>query len=238
MAKELAPGVHHVIKGFVNAFLVESDDGLTIIDSGLKNGAPAFVAAMQALGRSPEDVRSILITHHHVDHRGSLAALANATGARVYAPAADAGIIRGAVPSPHPAPPSLVGRLTVSVVDRFGPAVEGARVDHEVVDGEVLPVAGGVTAIHTPGHTAGQTSYLLPRDGGILFVGDAAETLSGGPRPPVRGIASFHTEDRDEARRSFRKLAALDFEMALPGHGTPILEGASDRFRAEVEPGA
>jgi glyoxylase-like metal-dependent hydrolase (beta-lactamase superfamily II) len=234
VTKELAPGIHHVISGFVNAYLIEADDGLTIVDSGLRNRARAFVAVMKALSRSPGDVRSILITHHHVDHRGSLAALATATGATVYAPTADAAIIRGAAPAPHPVPPSMFGRLTVSVVERFAPDVQDARVDHEVADGETLPVAGGIFAIHTPGHTAGQTSYLLARDGGILFVGDAAETLTGRPRPPVRGMASFHTEDLDEAARSFRKLAALDFDMALPGHGKPILGGASDRFRAEI----
>jgi glyoxylase-like metal-dependent hydrolase (beta-lactamase superfamily II) len=234
MATELAPGVHHVIKGIVNAYLIEGDDGVTIVDSGLRNRMQTFVSAIEAMGRKPEDVRSILVTHHHVDHRGSLAALAAATGAAVFAPAADAGIIRGAEPAPRPAPANLLGRLTVSMVERFGPQVEDARVDHEVTDRQTLPVAGGMQAIHTPGHTAGQTSYLLPRDGGILFVGDAAETLTGRPRPPVRGVASYHTEDRDEARRSFRKLAELEFDVALPGHGAPILREASDRFRAEV----
>lgn len=235
MATELAPGVHHVIKGFVNAYLVEADDGLTIVDSGVKKRAPAFLALLKALGRQADEVRSILITHHHVDHRGSLAALAEATGATVYAPAADAAIIRGVEAAPHPTPPSLFGRLTVSVVERFGPSVDGTAVHREVTDGETLPMAGGISVIHTPGHTAGQTSYLLSRDGGILFVGDAAETLTGRPRPPVHGMASFHTEDHDEARRSFRKLATLEFDTALPGHGRPIVGGASERFRAQAE---
>src|SRR5919108_1308134 len=102
MATELAPGIHHVIKGLVNAYLIEADDGVTVVDAGVKNRAPAFMAALKTLGRSTDEVRAILITHHHVDHRGSLAALAAATGATVYAPVADADIIRGSAPAPHP----------------------------------------------------------------------------------------------------------------------------------------
>ncbi len=234
MTRELAPGIHHVIRGFVNAFLVEADDGLTIVDSGLPRRPDRFLASIRALGREPDDVRSILITHHHVDHRAGLAALSAVTAATVFAPAVDADIIRGERPPPRPNPPTRVGRLVASIEERVAPDVEPAKVDHDVVDGETLPVAGGVLAIHTPGHTAGQTSYLLPRDGGILFVGDAAGTLLGRPSPPVRGIAALFTEDRDEARRSFRKLAAFEFEVALVGHGRPMLQGAAERIRAKA----
>jgi glyoxylase-like metal-dependent hydrolase (beta-lactamase superfamily II) len=232
--RELAPGIHRIVKGFVNAFLVEADDGLTIVDSGLPKGGEVFLRAIRGLGRDATEVRSILITHHHVDHVGSLAALGRATGATVYAPAADAAIIRGESPRPRVNPPSAVGRLTTSLVARFGPEADPAGIDHEVVDGQVLPVAGGIRAIHTPGHTAGQTSYLLPRDGGVLFVGDAAANLMGRLGPPVRGVQSFHTEDLDEARRSFRKLGELEFDVALVGHGSPILSRASERFRAQA----
>jgi glyoxylase-like metal-dependent hydrolase (beta-lactamase superfamily II) len=48
-------------------------------------------------------------------------------------------------------------------------------------------------------------------------------------------MASFHTEDYDEARRSFRKLARLEFDVALPGHGRPIIGEASERFRTQRE---
>ncbi|MFN2589494.1 MAG: MBL fold metallo-hydrolase [Actinomycetota bacterium] len=232
--KEVASGVHHVVRGLVNAFLVEADDGLAIIDSGLPKNAEAFLASIGQLGHRAADVSSIVVTHHHVDHVGSLAALAGATGAVVYAPAADAAIIRGEANPPRPNPSSILGRLTTSLVARFGPSADPATIDHEVVDGEILAVAGGLRAVHTPGHTAGQTSFLLSRDGGVLFVGDAASTLVGRLGPPVRGVESFHTEDPAEANRSFRKLAALEFEIALVGHGPPILRNAADRFRARL----
>ena len=97
-------------------------------------------------------------------------------------------------------------------------------VEHEVGDGEVLPF-GGLRAVHTPGHTAGHLALLLPRDGGVLFVGDAASHMT------HLGMSMIY-EDVAEGRRSLAKLAALDFEVACFSHGRPMVGGADRRFRA------
>jgi glyoxylase-like metal-dependent hydrolase (beta-lactamase superfamily II) len=77
--------------------------------------------------------------------------------------------------------------------------------------------------IHTPGHCAGQVAFLWPREGGVLFVGDAAANTLG-----LRLSISY--EDLALGKRMLAKLAALPFSVALFGHGRTIASGAAEKF--------
>src|SRR5438046_526566 len=160
--ERIVDGVHRILKGYVNAYLIEADDGLTIVDTRLPRKNDPLLEAVRATGHVRDDVRTILITHHHVDHIGRLARLVRATGGTVYAPVVDGSIIRGEVDRPAPNRAVITGRILGPLIAKLQPGHEPARIDVEVVDGQRLAVAGGITAIHTPGHTAGHTSYLLP----------------------------------------------------------------------------
>jgi glyoxylase-like metal-dependent hydrolase (beta-lactamase superfamily II) len=115
----------------------------------------------------------------------------------------------------------------------FGPRhLDPAPVHHEVADGEELEVAGGMRAIHTPGHTIGHVSYLLARqEGNVLFVGDAAANLFGRLSAPQGG----HNDDPPAINPSIQKLAELDFDIACFGHGRVLRGGANAAFRRLVE---
>lgn len=231
----IVPGVYRILRGYANAYAVVAEDDLTLVDSGTPGHADELLDAVRAGGRSPSDVRTILVTHHHLDHVGSLAALARATGATVYLPAADAPAVRGDVARPAPNRHRLLGRLLGPLLVRMQPMEdERPRIDVEVVDGQRLPVAGGVTAVATPGHTAGQTSYLLRRHGGILLAGDVAVNLLR-PKPPTGQLFGMFTEDLDQAERSFARIGRLEFEVLCPGHGRPIREGASRAIAAVAQ---
>ncbi len=81
-------------------------------------------------------------------------------------------------------------------------------------------------AIDTPGHTPGHTSFLLDRDGGVLFVGDAARATKAGK--VVRGYFNRSTPAVDA---SVKHLAEFEFEFAVFGHASPLLSDASGAFR-------
>jgi glyoxylase-like metal-dependent hydrolase (beta-lactamase superfamily II) len=102
-------------------------------------------------------------------------------------------------------------------------------VDVEVRDGQELPIAGGITAVHTPGHTPGHLSFLLSGKR-TLFVGDAAANLFRLAMP----IGMF-TVDRDQARGSVAKIAALEFDVACFGHGRVLKGEANLKFRRFAE---
>jgi glyoxylase-like metal-dependent hydrolase (beta-lactamase superfamily II) len=234
-AERIVPGLYRVLKGYVNAYLIEDGDGLVLVDCGLPKRAERMAASIRAIGRQPSEVRHIVITHHHLDHVGSLAVLARRTGATVYAHPIDAEIVRGDVPRPRANRAKLSGRLLGPLLARIErKRGEPAAVDRELGEEDTLELAGGIRVIHTPGHTMGQVSLLWPRHGGVLIAGDAAGARGNRTGPPIGAVFGMYTEDLEEAKRSFVKLSRLEFEVAVFGHGNPIRSRASEAFREGV----
>jgi glyoxylase-like metal-dependent hydrolase (beta-lactamase superfamily II) len=230
--KEIVPGLFEISMGIVNAFLIDGDDGLTLIDTGVAGSYDKILAAIEALGRQPSDVQYILLTHCHGDHTGSLARLKETCNAPAYMHPVDAALVRvGQSMRPLTPGPSLIAKVMVRFfINRSGhDTIEPAEIEHEVTDGEELPVAGGLTAIHAPGHCAGQLAFLWAQHGGVLFVADAAANI-------IRLGWSIVYEDLNEGRRSLTKLSGLEFQTACFGHGKTIVRGASGRFKQKWPP--
>lgn len=220
---EILSGVHQVSMGYVNSYIIDGDEGVILVDALLPKKQDKIAAALQAIGRSLEDVTAIMLTHSHVDHTGSAGAIKKASGAAVYASAADAPAIAGEERPPPPPTPVYLSpmRWLVNVL----PPAPAAEVDHHVGESVSATLPSDLRAIDTPGHTPGHTSYLLERDGGVLFVGDAARSKSD---RIVRGYFNRSTPDIDA---SLRHMAEFEFETALFGHAAPIRSGAAGAFR-------
>src|SRR5262249_7157387 len=90
-ATAIVPGLWGVSLGFVNAFILDADHGLAVIDTG---SAGKILEAARELGREPSDLRHILVTHCHMDHAGGLAELKRQTGATVMMHPLDAEMVR------------------------------------------------------------------------------------------------------------------------------------------------
>lgn len=223
-ARTIAPGLHAIPLGVVNAFVIDAGE-LTLIDTGFSGSAERILQAVQALGRQAADIRHILVTHCHPDHTGSLAALKRATRAATYMHPSDATLVRtGKCLRPMKPTPGLVNGLIFKMMTSRAPqTIEPAEIDYEINSGEDLPIAGGIRAIHAPGHCAGQLVFLWRRHG-VLFAADVASNLMG------LGLSPGY-ENLDEGRRSLARIAGLDFETACFGHGGAILRGASGQFR-------
>lgn len=223
-AKQIVPGLYAIPLGGVNAFLIESDE-LVLVDTGVMGSTDKILGVVRAIGRESSDLRHILVTHCHPDHAGSLAELKRRTGAVAYMHPVDAAITRtGKLPPPDLKPAPGMEAMFHELIAFEGAEYDAAEIDHEVHDGQELPIAGGIRAIHVPGHSAGQLTFLWGEHGGVLFAADAASNMMG------LGY-SLGYRDFEGGKRDLMKLAALDFEVACFAHGEAILPGASARFR-------
>jgi glyoxylase-like metal-dependent hydrolase (beta-lactamase superfamily II) len=81
--KRVIKGVHVIPMGMANAFLIEGDDGLTLVDAGYPGKESVVFAGIRGLGRSSDQLKHLIFTHDP-DHIGSAAAIVRETGARTY----------------------------------------------------------------------------------------------------------------------------------------------------------
>jgi glyoxylase-like metal-dependent hydrolase (beta-lactamase superfamily II) len=213
------PDIYQLDGTDCNVYVIVESAGLTLIDTGLPWLTKRVLAGIQALGHSPQEVRHILLTHQHIDHVGGLAALAHVTGAETWAHPTDAPAIEGR--ATREAPHGAIGLLFRTVLL---PRLRPAPINHLVSEGETLPVLsaeGGLRVLETPGHTMGHIAFYLPARK-LLIAGDAVRSEGGKLTPPP----AVYTLDMPLALQSVRKLAALDIDACLPGHGEPVTSGA------------
>jgi len=223
-AIQVIPELYSIPLDGVNAFLIDSDE-LVLVDTGGPNSTDQILGVVQAINRNPNELRHILVTHCHPDHAGSLAELKKRTGAVSYMHPIDATITRtGVVPSGLFSPSPGMEDMFRKFIGFESAEYEPAEVENEIHGGDLLPIAGGIRAIHVPGHSAGQIVFLWEKHGGVLFAADTASNFMG--LNYSLGYADF-----EQARRDLSKLAALDFEIACFSHGEAITQGASAKFK-------
>ncbi|MEJ8647463.1 MBL fold metallo-hydrolase [Streptomyces sp. MS1.AVA.3] len=202
-------------------------DGYAVVDTGVPGSAPAILDALARLGGRPGQLRQIVLTHFHLDHMGSAADLAAATGAQVLAGVLDVPYIRGAAPEPAPAFTPMERSLYEGVMADLAaadiPPLRHTEVDVALHDGDTLDGWGEpVRVLHVPGHTPGGIALHLPASG-LLFPGDIIATDPDGRR----AILGPGNVAREEAVASFRRLAALDdVDTVCVPHGIPLRTGA------------
>jgi glyoxylase-like metal-dependent hydrolase (beta-lactamase superfamily II) len=207
--------------GYFNIFLIDSPDGLVVVDTGIsERSAHQLVASMTQAGRSIDDIRHIFITHAHYDHIGGLSYLQNLTNATTYAHQRETAIICGEKSSLWARREDLRGiwRLLHPFIAQDRPTTPG-RVDVEVKQDAAM--FNGLTVVETPGHAYGHLSLYWP-ERRVVFGGDLVMRLPWGlsrPLPPA-------TPDMAEAERSIKKVAALDVEVLCVCHGPPITHDA------------
>jgi glyoxylase-like metal-dependent hydrolase (beta-lactamase superfamily II) len=215
---EIVPGIHQVDSVNGNCFLIVRD-GLTLIDTGMPgNGAKIVTYIQDILKRKPTDIKTIVLTHFHIDHVGDAGDLKKLSGAKVAIHEADADFVAGR--KTQPVPKGVLGMIFKVLI----PLVFGSRPvepDIQLKDGDTI---AGLTVIHTPGHTPGSICLLDPASK-ILFVGDL---LRFNGSKIETGPSSL---DAGEVQRSINKIAAIDFDIMLPGHGIPLRPDASVKVR-------
>jgi glyoxylase-like metal-dependent hydrolase (beta-lactamase superfamily II) len=223
---EFYPACHIVPGVTANSYLLLDPQGVGIIDTGLPGSAEMICDYLRSLGKRPEDVRWILITHADDDHYGGLRALQKLTMARTATSAAEADAIRkGGASRPLKFNPFV--RTLFNVLVRSRVRARAAVVDDILVDDQVLPLLGGLMVIATPGHTPGHLSFYLEKHA-ILLAGDSLRAV----RNQLICSTGVNNWDEQQALQSMRKQARLNPKIICCGHGTILDNRAGDLFFA------
>ena len=228
----LGPHLHRIGNDLVAAYLVDTDEGVTVVDAGLAGHWRELIAALASMGRSLDDIRGVVLTHGDTDHIGFAERLRREQRVPVYVHEADAARARG-----EGKYKSSWGGAKLGATARFlwyAARKGGLRTTYVtevagVHDGQVLDLPGAPRIIALPGHSPGSIAvHVAVAD--AIFVGDALTTrnvLTGqrGPQP-----APF-TDDPQQALASLNRLEGLRATWVLPGHGMPWNRGIDQAVR-------
>ena len=189
----------------LSAFLITSDEGHILINTGLEDSAKMIRDNMASLGFRIEDIAILLTQQAHWDHTAALAEIKEISGAEMWATLGDAPVLKdGGVSDPH-----FGGR------ESFAPI----EVDKIIRDGEIIELGDIRLKVHVhPGHTEGSSSYSMVvnennRDYKVLIANmgtiNAGKKLTVDPTYP--GVAEDFAE-------TYRRQKAMDVDVWVAAH--------------------
>lgn len=237
LRRDVVEGVHRVEDSYVNWFIVEDGDRVTVVDSGTPAGWDRLLDAVKAIGRKLSDIEALVLTHAHYDHVGFAERLRSTLGIPVWLHENDVSL------SKHP---QLFTTERVPLIYLKDSGLRRVALDFaknraffarpvkevSTYSGEgPLDVPGRPHVIFTPGHTKGHVSLHFPeRD--LLIAGDAIVTFDPytgktGPRLVAKGA----TNDTAQALASLDRIERVDAGVVEVGHGEVFRGGAAEAAR-------
>ena len=202
----------------LGVFLITSDEGHILINTGLEDSTPLIRENIESVGYRLEDVRILLTMQAHWDHTAALAEIKEITGAEMWATEGDGRVLEdGGFSDPH-----FGGRVSFEPVE----------VDRIISDGEIIELGDiRLRVHHHPGHTEGSSSYSMQvtedgRDYNVVVANMG--TINEGKRlvvdPTYPGVA-------EDFARTYASQKAMDIDVWVAAHGGQY--GLHDKY----EPG-
>ncbi|WP_246092762.1 MBL fold metallo-hydrolase [Terrilactibacillus laevilacticus] len=214
--------------------LIWDDQDAILVDTGTPESSHCIEHAIEEKGISLDKIKAIILTHQDIDHIGSLSELVRDLGESIsiYAHPLDKPYIEGEMPLIKFNKEALLDRISglspevqAEAKKKLETLPPKGNVDHLLTDGDYLPQCGGITVIHTPGHTPGHISLYCHRDR-VLIAGDALIANHGrleGPREAV-------TPDMEMAMTSLKKLTTWDIQKVICYHGGLVEDHVNDQI--------
>ncbi len=187
------PGAVHGMIAWPNTVLVSGDEAI-VVDPGYQTQGDMLVGALATRGLTPNDVRTVVITHLHSDH---ISAVPQLGALELYVHAEE-------LETPY-------ARRQRGWLD---------EVTLRVLEGTRGEIRQGLWWIHTPGHSPGHIAVVVETDvGRVVIAGDTMGPEPGwfADRNPPVGL-----EHRDQHIFAYEQIAALDPALIIPGHYRPI----------------
>jgi glyoxylase-like metal-dependent hydrolase (beta-lactamase superfamily II) len=206
-------------------YVIQSGNQSAMVDCGMgtSQSVTSILANIRDDGLEPNEIGSLFVTHYHADHAGGAAVWRRLLDVRVLA--STAGV--AAMETADDEATGLALERSVGLLPSDY-RVDPCKVDDPLADGEIRAFGDAtITAIHSPGHSAADVSFLFSTpERKYLFTGDTVFYL---------GLVRFQNNpdfDFRQLGRSIHRLADLEVDGLLPGHGALCLRGARDHLRA------
>ncbi len=203
--------IHTIKFGFVKVYLLETESGLVLIDTGLPKSEIKLYKYMEKQKLKPKDIKLIIITHAHGDHVGSLKTIKNKTKAQILIHEHDGFLLNAGI-SPKVYP-------TIWLLKKFyNPDKETkiTPVKSDIIITDEYPLEEfGINGkiIHTPGHTKGSITVIVESKN--AFVGDIAMKI-----PPLSfSYEPIIAENLEQVYSSWQKIIDCGVETIYPSHG-------------------
>jgi glyoxylase-like metal-dependent hydrolase (beta-lactamase superfamily II) len=209
----------HLVTGPIggNIYMLKVKNNFILIDTGLPRNDSYIFKYLGKFGRDPDALDLVVLTHCHIDHTGSAAAVVEKSKAKVCAHVNELDHVEGRKELPLP---SVKGLRKISASYSLRPGrYKAVRVEHQLEDTQMV---GPLETIHLPGHTPGSIG-LYYEEYDMLFCGDAMTTFNDN----LLGPPEEFEVDRKAAGESARKIAELAPLYLCPGHG-PVLKVEDD----------
>ncbi|WP_225875476.1 subclass B3 metallo-beta-lactamase [Chryseobacterium aquaticum] len=145
----IAGNLYYVGTYDLASYLVVTDNGNILINTGLANSLSIIKNNIKKLGFKYQDTKILLLTQAHYDHLGAMAAIKKETGAKLYADEADADALKSGGKSDYE-------------LGKYGVTFKPVNPDYILKDQNVVTIGDTkLTMLHHPGHTKGSCSFLF-----------------------------------------------------------------------------
>lgn len=220
----------------IHPTIIHDKNDWTLIDTGMPGSAEAILAYAKQAGLAGKPLQTIILTHQDIDHIGGLPGFLGEGGEasfEIYAHEDDRDTIDGKAPLLK-FPPERLSAELASLPDEVRVSFENTfvrpskpNVTRLMSDGETLPIGGGLTVIHTPGHTPGHVS-LYHQASKTLLASDALVIHNG----ELLGSSPYSTVNMEQAIRSLEKFKPFDIETVVCYHGGLLRGDINERIAA------
>lgn len=199
--------------GNVNCYLLRSEAGYFLIDTGSSNARKQLLSEIQNAGCAPGSLRLVLLTHGDFDHTGNAAYVRSLFGTRLAMHRADSGMGESGDMFENRKKPNVLIRSLIPMFTGFGKD-EFFTPDLLLDDGyDLRPHGLDAKVISLPGHSKGSIGILTEK--GDLFCGDLFENTKG---PALNSLM----DDPEDAKISLAVLESYPIRFVYPGHGEPF----------------
>jgi len=199
--------------GSVNCYLIETDAGFVLIDTGSSYSRKELIRELESAGCKPGLLKLIVLTHGDFDHTGNAAYLRNAFGGKIAMHNDDLGMVECGDMFFNRKKPNILIKKMITLFSGFGRSERFAP-DLLVKDGDNLSEYGmEARVISIPGHSKGSIAILTA--GADIFCGDLLVNID---KPVLNSL----NDDLAAANASIQKLASMKTGTVYPGHGRPF----------------